>query len=235
MISALITGVTAEERLKKANILRGTRDTKHGARNPNLYLFDFPTAIGIDEIRGLQKNLSLKSFDGKLKTAIINNAQNLTIEAQNALLKTLEEPPKNSQIILTAPNAESLLPTIISRCQIVELPHKSQISLTKKEFTSHFDFLVTVLNASIGKRLQKIEELNPAKDRLKAIEWIEIQIITARQALIDNLVLPKSRSEKTPAPRQLLAVIKSLQQARRYLQANVNVRLTLDNLVLGWP
>jgi len=235
MISVLITGGVAEKRLGKAKKRSVPRSGIPPCGTTNLILLDFPGAIGIDEIRDLQKKLSLKSSNGGLKVAIINNAHNLTIAAQNALLKTLEEPPKNSQIILTAPTAESLLPTIVSRCQIVNLPHQSQVSLNKKELADHFDFLMDILDSSIGERLQKIEALNLAKDRQKAVEWVEIQIITTRQALIDSLILPRSKSEKTPSPRQLLTVLKSLQQARRYLQANVNVRLTLDTLVLGWP
>lgn len=75
--------------------------------------------ILIDEIRLAQREISLKSYEGKLKVLIILEAHNMTEEAANSLLKTLEEPPGHSLIILTSTDINGLLPTIISRCQII--------------------------------------------------------------------------------------------------------------------
>ena len=76
--------------------------------------------ISIDDIRLAQKEISLKPYEAKFKIFIILQAEDLTEEAQNSLLKTLEEPPAFSLIILTAANISGLLPTIISRCQIIK-------------------------------------------------------------------------------------------------------------------
>lgn len=72
--------------------------------------------ISIAQIRELERDLSYWSFTGKRKIAIIDPATLLNSSSQNALLKTLEEPPQNSLIILIAPNAGGLLPTLRSRC-----------------------------------------------------------------------------------------------------------------------
>ncbi len=73
--------------------------------------------IKIEKIRLLIQEMSLKPFEGRCKVFIILDAQNLTEEAANCLLKTLEEPPIRSLIILTTSKIKKLLPTIISRCQ----------------------------------------------------------------------------------------------------------------------
>jgi DNA polymerase-3 subunit delta' len=76
--------------------------------------------IKIDQIRELQKKLGLFSQGGKYRVAIIDEAERLNRQAQNGLLKTLEEPNDSSIIILVAKNTEKLLPTIISRCQKIK-------------------------------------------------------------------------------------------------------------------
>ncbi len=73
--------------------------------------------IPVEKIRQAQKDLSLFPLRGKRKVLIISQAEKLTPESQNALLKTLEEPNPTSVIILTSNNPERLLPTIRSRCQ----------------------------------------------------------------------------------------------------------------------
>src|SRR5579871_6137184 len=75
-------------------------------------------SIGIEEIRNFQKQLALKPFKGQDKAAIIDNAQTLTREAQNALLKTLEEPPAHTFLILSAENDDNFLATVISRTSV---------------------------------------------------------------------------------------------------------------------
>lgn len=72
--------------------------------------------IGIDQIRELQRELSLRSFSGRSRVAIIDPAELMNYHAQNALLKTLEEPSHNSLLILIAKGTGGLTPTLLSRC-----------------------------------------------------------------------------------------------------------------------
>ncbi len=76
-------------------------------------------SIKIAQIRNLQSDIVIKPHK-KYKIYIIDKAEKMTVEAQNALLKTLEEPPEYAIIILIANNKESLLPTIKSRCEIIK-------------------------------------------------------------------------------------------------------------------
>jgi DNA polymerase III subunit delta' len=79
------------------------------------------TEIGIDDIRGLQRLANLPPYEGKCKVFIIDDAECLSTEASNALLKVLEEPPPAVVWLLLAADADRLLPTIVSRCQRLEL------------------------------------------------------------------------------------------------------------------
>lgn len=78
-------------------------------------------SILIDQIRELQKEISYKPYESDYKIYIIDNAERMTEQAQNSLLKTLEEPPDYAIIILTNEDKNDLISTIVSRCQEVKL------------------------------------------------------------------------------------------------------------------
>jgi len=73
-------------------------------------------AISIEQIRELQNRINYKPYEGRAKVFCIQDSHLMTLEAANCLLKTLEEPPNDSQIILITSQIEGLLPTIKSRC-----------------------------------------------------------------------------------------------------------------------
>lgn len=76
-----------------------------------------PNSIGIEEIRKqLIDDVAIKPYTGPYKIYLVNDAHKLTLQAQNALLKTIEEPPSYAVIILLTDNMDALLPTITSRC-----------------------------------------------------------------------------------------------------------------------
>ena len=77
-------------------------------------------AIKIEEIRDLQKKLGFMPYEGRTKVAVIDGAEKMNAQACNAFLKTLEEPPASTLLILVTSNLYQLLPTIISRCQGVK-------------------------------------------------------------------------------------------------------------------
>ena len=77
--------------------------------------------INIDQIKELQHSANLPPFEGKHKVFIIDGAELMSVEAANCLLKTLEEPVDNVTFILLTTNDRLLLPTIVSRCQCLEL------------------------------------------------------------------------------------------------------------------
>lgn len=77
------------------------------------------TSIGIEEILAWQEKIYRKHYEGKYKVFLLEEAERLTLPAANALLKTAEEPPERTVIILSAQNIEGILPTLRSRSQAV--------------------------------------------------------------------------------------------------------------------
>jgi DNA polymerase-3 subunit delta' len=78
-------------------------------------------SIGVDEIRSIIEEVSKKPYEGDKKVLIIYESNKMTVQAQNAFLKTIEEPPSGVFIFLLADNGETILDTIKSRCQIHKL------------------------------------------------------------------------------------------------------------------
>lgn len=90
--------------------------------HPDVFLVEAGNGrVKIDQIRELQRQLALSPYEGRRRVAIIADFQTATVEAANALLKTLEEPPSPVVLALTATDTSLLLPTIVSRCQVVPL------------------------------------------------------------------------------------------------------------------
>ena len=79
------------------------------------------TLISIEQVRDVQRETSLLPFEGKYRVIVFENAELFSTEAANSLLKTLEEPPERVMIILLTTDARALLPTIVSRCRLVQL------------------------------------------------------------------------------------------------------------------
>lgn len=81
-----------------------------------------PNTIGIDDIREqVNGDICIKPYSSKYKVYIIADADMMSVQAQNAILKTIEEPPEYAVILLLTENAETLLPTIRSRCVMLKL------------------------------------------------------------------------------------------------------------------
>ncbi|RLA95400.1 MAG: DNA polymerase III subunit delta' [Deltaproteobacteria bacterium] len=116
--------------------------------------------ITVDNIRNIKRELSRKSFAGGYKLCIINNAEKMNENSQNALLKTLEEPSPATTIILITSQPYLLLPTIISRCQHLKfqplsLSSATEVVMKKGGFEPQIaSFLVALSGGSPGKALK---------------------------------------------------------------------------------
>ncbi|MFH1611999.1 MAG: AAA family ATPase [bacterium] len=93
--------------------------------------------IGIDQVKQIQHQMSLSSYSAPYKVALINKAEKMTTEASNCLLKTLEEPTGKSILILNTGNKDALLPTIVSRCQMVKFMPVADVEI-KSAFKNEF-------------------------------------------------------------------------------------------------
>ncbi len=137
--SILIYGNTIKDREKKS------REYIEGIHESNVLRIgpmEGKKSIGIEQVREATAFLSKKPTIGDKKAIVVLNADKFTIDAQNAFLKTLEEPPSYATIILSVKTQEALLPTINSRCQRIfadakesgvgERVQKNGINLIKK-------------------------------------------------------------------------------------------------------
>lgn len=221
--SILIVGSNQGGREKKVEEISGSK-LKEQYNNPDFQLLSSKTSIGIEEIRNLQRFLQLKPYKEKKKIALISEAQALTEEAQNALLKSLEEPPENSILILTAPDYDLLLPTIVSRCEIIQLSTKPQISLKEKELTPIKDKFLKLINSTLGEKFSLLDEWGICKDRETTLSWLDEMTLVVRQLMLSS-----------PKKDQYLNILKSIHKTKSYLKANCNLRLTIEVFLSNLP
>jgi DNA polymerase III delta prime subunit len=138
----------------------------------------------------------------------------ITNEAQNALLKTLEEPPANTIVLINGENKEDFLSTIISRCKVFEIKGDE---LLNDDFSAHVE---EILNSGEGERLEIAEKFG--KDRETAIKFVS------------QTVLKASELSKKENPKIYLSLLKNFNEAYGILkQSNVNPRLILENTLLS--
>ncbi len=216
----------------------------------------------IDSIRGLQRFLQLRTTGkGKLRRIIIvEHAETMTIEAQNAFLKLLEEPPADTLIILTADNQRAVLPTILSRVQTTPLfaPSENDIkahfaklgkevsAITQSYFLS--GGLPGLMHALLhdesdhpllaGVSQAKLLLQSPVFERLAMVEGMSKQkpaAISTLEALqhIAQTGLNQAADKQDPAKvKQWHHVLKIATEAQQALATNANPKLTLANFAL---
>lgn len=183
--------------------------------------------LKIDNVRTVIRQLYLKPYEGKYKVFIVEEADTLTEEAQNAFLKTLEEPPKNSVIILLASQKESLLETIISRCQIIKFLLSSQKGETDLKIKNY------LLNKD---RIKLLAEFTQGMERQELDRFLNSLLIWFRDALIyingkqdlcfnkDDLATVGKLASKY-SPQKLEDVLKEIMHLRSLVVRNVNPRI----------
>lgn len=216
--------------------------------------------IQIDQIRELSWKLSLKPIKAPFKVAILDKAHLMTIESQNCFLKTLEEPKGKTIIILITEYPNLLLPTILSRCEIIKFfpPKKEEIRefLIKKGIGK--EKIEEILEFSFGKpglvieflenpkRLEEIKEKErELREVLKSPLWFRFQYlkeITKKGNLKEileiwlnffhNLLLENLNSDFS----KILKIKEILQEIQNTIflisMTNVNKRLALETLLL---
>lgn len=124
---------------------------------------DKPGTITVDEIREqVVETAELKPYESRYKIYIIADADKMTVQAQNALLKTIEEPPSYAVFLLLATSAEALLQTVISRCVVLDMKPLSQAVIKEFLVQSHnvsayeADIAAAFSQGNIGRALEAV-------------------------------------------------------------------------------
>ncbi len=159
----LILCEAADEALKPCGVCRACRKIQNG-NHPDLHFIRPDGAqIKIDQIREMQQQIVFQPLEGPRKIYILTNTERLNDAAANAILKTLEEPPTASTLMLLTENIETIILTIRSRCQIIPLYPMHTKELTT-ELTKRFSVddetassAAILSNGIVGKAITLIE------------------------------------------------------------------------------
>ena len=218
--------------------------------NPDfIYLEPEETKIKIDQIRNMQIKVAEKPIISQNKVYIINDADTMTNEAQNCLLKTLEEPPEYVTIILIGKNEDNFLTTIKSRCTKIHFDKISNEELKKylqiNNIEGVSEELLEMSDGSIKKLLEIIENeesyrtieniinkldkcdiieiLNEAVDLYKSKDTIN--------SILENINIMLLKKSKTNF--KFAKCIKIVEDTKKRLKSNSNYDMCIDNLLFG--
>lgn len=178
--------------------------------HPDLIVISGSSSIGIDQAKEVINKMKRHPYQSGYIISIIHPGDLLTTEAQNALLKLIEEPPKYARIFITATHRSHLLPTIRSRCKI----HYIECYQTQKN-VNNID-LHSLISKPIAQRLEYIDKITQKK---------EINQIQIKQ-MLDDLLLNIS-------PTSNPALFKRIIKAKEMLLKNVTPQHVLDYIALS--
>ena len=206
--------------------------------------------VKIEQIRNMQKKVAEKPIISNKKVYIIDNADTMTTEAQNCLLKTLEEPPEYITIILICSNEDNLLSTIKSRCTRMhfEAINTEQIAKYIKQYYPEKEIsenIISLSQGSIGKAIklneheniyENIEKilLNMQKSDLIEIIQMSEEIYKTKEeinSILDymNVILLKLSKQNI----KYIRCIEIVEQTKKRLKVNSNYDMCIDNLLFN--
>ena len=206
--------------------------------------------VKIEQIREMQRKIAEKPIISNKKVYIIDNADTMTTEAQNCLLKTLEEPPEYITIILICTNEDNLLSTIKSRCTRMHFEPINTEEIKKYIKQNYPDQmisenLINLSQGSIGKTIKLNENKNiyeniekiflsmQNKDLIEIVQMSE-EIYKAKEeisSILDymNVILLKLSKQNM----KYIRCIEFIEQTKKRLKANSNYDMCIDNLLFN--
>lgn len=173
--------VSPEGEVKSDKLLNEYQDyIKNKIETPwKEFIFSSKVEIRISSIRMLEHKINLTPNEAKYKVYIVEDAESMNINTANAFLKTLEEPPQDALIILTSANPNSLLPTILSRCQKITFQALPRDIIEKELIENRFlenieaKLYARIANGSMEKALRLVDS-SSIESRENALELIKI-------------------------------------------------------------
>ena len=215
-----------------------------------LYIEPDGNSIKIEQIRYLQRKIQEKPIISNKKVYIINDADKMTQEAQNCLLKTLEEPPEYSTIILIGSNENAFLNTIKSRCMKLTfqpiVPEEIKQYMEKTYGMNNInENMLEAFQGSIGKAIalkdkkeeyENIEKMIEKLDKTDMTELIELgsALYQSKEEINDileymNIVLLKMTKENV----KYANCIDIVENTKKRLHQNANYDMCIDNMIFN--
>lgn len=213
MIARLLISKSLKERA--GEIRKILMENNLSPNHPDLLYLTFDSKLGIAEARKIKTHFSLKPYCAKGRAVVLEDASTLTVEAQNALLKILEEPPKDAILLLGAASEHSFLPTILSRCEIIKLTPNYYDTL--EYHIKYKEDIVKLQDSSIEDRFAYIEKLKDREEFLHAMVFYFHQNLASHTGYVNTDFL------------------KELITAEQWANQNVNIRAILEYLMLVMP
>ncbi|MDP3994037.1 MAG: hypothetical protein Q8P75_03620 [bacterium] len=215
----------------------------------DLFVFDSESGLLIEDARTLQLRLTRTAAASRYKAAVVTYAEKMTGEAASALLKILEEPPRDSIIFLTTTNFYSLLPTVSSRVQRINfgLSSKKEIEEGLEEFGLEPQRSSEIVDNACGRiglarRIASSEEsYNFAKTAVAYYQTLKNGTLVDRLQTADKLAAMESLDiekflgfamRKWVTDEENLLLGKKLQQTYFDLHFNLNAKLLTTNLFI---
>ncbi len=207
--------------------------------------------IKIEQIRYLQEKIAEKPVTSSKKVYIIDEAQTMTREAANCLLKTLEEPPEYAVLILLTSNESKLLTTIKSRCikiYFMPIANEQVVNYLKqnKLDANITNAMIKESEGSIGRIIKILEEKEKYIQIEEIINKLQTQNIT--KVWLESEVLYKSKENIIPLLEYMIVVlyenlkkedkisyangINIIEEAKQRILSNANYDMTIDNMLL---
>ena len=187
------------------------------------------TSIGVDDVRDqIIMPMATKPFKYKYKIFIVDKAETLTPAAQNALLKTLEEPASYGVFLLLAKHTHSLLPTVLSRCVLVKLedepatPADPGHEALAKEITGCASGLDIIDALALYKRIEPLKESRESMS----------QFLDMLYLCYASQITQATKSGETP-PQLWFASITAIQRTKQILAQNGNFQLAVELMLLN--
>ncbi len=156
-----------------------------------------PGSIGVDDIRAqINGDITIKPYSSPRKIYIVNEAEKMTVQAQNALLKTLEEPPAYAVILLLTSNVNAFLPTILSRCVVLNMKPVADEKVKKYLMEElqipdyKADVCVAFARGNVGKakQLASSEDFEKVKEEaLALLKYVQDMDVTEMIAAIRKI------------------------------------------------
>jgi len=235
-----------DEKEKPCNKCKSCIEFENGNNPDFMQIENEETAIKIEQIRYMNKKISEKPITSTRKVYIINNSDTMTKDAQNSLLKTLEEPPQYATIILIASNENKLLNTIRSRAIKVNFEQISEqeiLKYIKQNITEDInENMISFCNGSLGKVLRIIEdkqsylELEDLINKISTNDLVYIlnnsEILYKSKEIINdlldyiNILLLKTQKIEN------INCIQYVENAKKRLTSNSNYDMTIDELLI---
>lgn len=237
---------------KPCNICKSCESIENG-NNPDLVIIDEQSnSIKTEQIKELTSDVLEKPIKGSKKIYIINNSENMTKEAQNALLKTLEEPPEYAVIILVTSNENLLLNTIKSRCIKILFSNLSDEEILEYFERNHEDIsktMVSTFGGSIERAINlkdKIEIYEKIKNVFENIEQLnELEVLRLKDDLLNdkdeifsildyiNTCFYNKMINNISKAEKYNNCIQAVEEAKTRLRRNNNYDMTIDNLLFA--